>query len=174
MSRFGRDAAGFAGPGAGALADAAGRLQRQRHKNKKRKAPGEPDSDDDSSSQKPQQQPAWQGVMTHGDPNDKKGGGGRLPNVPRPKMWMPDRSRRLPEGLGSFMGTFLGTANYVTIDRQQLEACAKAYDTDPLVKIATGVMRNSILGGGIDIVRPVLSLSLSLSLLRILCVSLCV
>jgi hypothetical protein len=68
--------------------------------------------------------------------------------------WVPDRSRQLPRGALEMMGGLLSTAQFTTLDSATLRLCAQVYDTDALIKNVTNVMRNSILGGGIDIQRP--------------------
>lgn len=81
-------------------------------------------------------------------------------NVPRSR-WVPDRSRRLPPGSAGLLGGLLATSQFVTLQSDRMMACARAYDTDPLLMIVTTIMRSSILGGGLDIQRKGFTLTAS-------------
>lgn len=93
----------------------------------------------------------FEGALEYGKTNNKPDPTTKR-NVPRSR-WVPDRSRRLPPGSAGMLGGLLATSQFVTLEGDRMTACARAYDTDPLLMIVTTIMRSSILGGGLDIQR---------------------
>jgi len=125
---FGRDATGFMG--ADPLA-----------KRRKRKKPAPAKKGDNG----------FPAVLANGD--DERGREKRPMNRNAMQGWIPNRDKHL-HNAESLFGGLLSDSEFVLVDPEQIELCAQIYDSDSLIKVVTSVMLNSILGGGLDLVRP--------------------